>query len=470
MEELCVKLCEVGALKFGNFKMKVGVNSPVYFDLRIITSYPKLIEELSEIVRKHTQKLGIDCSVICGVPYTALPIATLVSVKSNIPMLVRRKEPKKYGTMKIIEGIYSEGETCLIVEDVVTSGGSILETAADLRKDGLIVSDVVVIIDREQGGEHNLIKNGIKMHSIFTLSKILEVLLRKGKLDQTTVENIKKYIEENQIFPDGKHMPKVPSFNRLTMKYQDRISLASCGASRKLLALMDKKMTNLCVAVDVTLSSELLKIVDLVGPFVCLIKTHYDAVTDWSENAESSIKEAAIKHDFLIMEDRKLGDIGNTVKLQSKKVFSWASFVTMHSVAGCSALQGAQEALQSVPNGGGIVLVSQLSSKDNLITNHYTKATTDLGTDYKEIVAGFVCQDHSTFSDPGFLQFTPGVGSKSGGDSLGQQYSTPEEAVLKKGADIVIVGRAICQSPDPSRTAEEFKEKLWSAYKKRVMQ
>ncbi|XP_073997015.1 rudimentary-like [Rhodnius prolixus] len=470
MEELCVQLCEIGALKFGDFKMKVGVNSPVYFDLRIITSFPSLMEELSKIVREHSQKLGINYNLICGVPYTALPIATLLSVMSNVPMVVRRKEPKNYGTMKIIEGVYNEGQTCLIIEDVVTSGGSILETAKDLRKDGLIVTDVVVVIDREQGGAHNLIKSGIKMHSIFTLSKILEVLLRLGKLDQETVEKIKKYIEENQIFPDGKHIPKVSNFSRLTMEYQDRISLASCEASRKLLSLIEKKQTNLCVAVDVTSSSEVLKIVELVGPYVCMIKTHYDAVTDWSEEVESSLKDAAVKHKFLIMEDRKFGDIGNTVKLQTKKVFSWASFITMHSVAGPSALLGAQEALKNLASECGIVLVSQLSSKNNLITHHYTKATTDLGSDFKKIVAGFVCQDHSSFSDPGFLQFTPGVAVKTGGDSLGQQYSTPEDAVMNKGADVVIVGRAIYQSLDPSKTAEEFKEKLWNAYKQRISQ
>lgn len=88
------------------------------------------------------------------------------------------------------------------------------------------------------------------------------------------------------------------------MEYQDRISLASCEASRKLLSLIEKKQTNLCVAVDVTSSSEVLKIVELVGPYVCMIKTHYDAVTDWSEEVESSLKDAAVKHKFLIMEDR----------------------------------------------------------------------------------------------------------------------------------------------------------------------
>jgi len=132
LKDLCLKLFDIGALKFGDFKMKVGINSPVYFDLRVIVSYPAIMDELSTLVWQFAQHLQIKPKLICGVPYTALPIATIVCVKANIPMCIRRKEPKNYGTMKLIEGKYSAGEECLIIEDTVTSGSSILETAKEI--------------------------------------------------------------------------------------------------------------------------------------------------------------------------------------------------------------------------------------------------------------------------------------------------------------------------------------------------
>lgn len=140
---------------------------------------------------------------LCGVPYTALPLATLISIKANEPMLIRRKETKTYGTKKLIEGKFCAGDKCLIIEDVVTSGSSILETVVDLRSEGLTVTDAIVVVNREQGGVQNISEHGVKMHSLFTLSYLLGVLQEAGKIDECTVKAVAKYIEACQIKSDG---------------------------------------------------------------------------------------------------------------------------------------------------------------------------------------------------------------------------------------------------------------------------
>lgn len=135
---------------------------------------------------------------LCGVPYTALPIATIISVDSKIPMLIKRKEAKSYGTKKLIEGNFKAGETCVIIEDVVTSGSSILETVKELKNEGLKVQQAFVVIDREQGGRTNLESHGIQMQSLFTLSSLMDLLRKAGKVSDETVNQVKNYIKSCQ--------------------------------------------------------------------------------------------------------------------------------------------------------------------------------------------------------------------------------------------------------------------------------
>ena len=153
--QIVEKLHGMEGIKFGEFTLKSGKISPVYFDLRVIISYPKVLERVSELLWEANPK-SIESDLLCGVPYTALPLATLMSVKHDKPQIIRRKEMKQYGTGKILEGNFKAGQKCLIVEDVITTGSSVLETAKILRDHGMVVEDAVVFLDREQGGKQNL--------------------------------------------------------------------------------------------------------------------------------------------------------------------------------------------------------------------------------------------------------------------------------------------------------------------------
>ncbi len=169
-QEILHQLREINVIKHGDFILKSGVCSSIYIDLRPLISYPKILRAVSHLMWEKMQ--GLSYELICGIPYTALPMATCIAVDHDIPMLLVRKEAKEYGTKKQVEGVFSPGQTCVIVEDVVTSGGSVLGSTKVLQKEGLIIRDVVCFIEREQGGRENLQACNYKLHSIFALSEL----------------------------------------------------------------------------------------------------------------------------------------------------------------------------------------------------------------------------------------------------------------------------------------------------------
>lgn len=168
-------LVSMGVIKWGEFTLRSGEISPIYIDCRSIISYPPLLRAVAKALWDKVKHLKP--SLLCGVPYAALSIATTISLDQNLPMLMCRKEAKEYGTKKQIEGVFKPGQDCLIVEDVVTTGSSVLEVAEILKKHDLQVKDSVVLVDRQQGGKETLLKAGYHLHSVFTLNEL--VLIKK---------------------------------------------------------------------------------------------------------------------------------------------------------------------------------------------------------------------------------------------------------------------------------------------------
>ncbi|XP_008512925.2 uridine 5'-monophosphate synthase [Equus przewalskii] len=475
---LVAVLYDAQAFKFGNFVLKSGLSSPVYIDLRGIVSRPRLLSQIAEILFQSAQDAGIRFDSVCGVPYTALPLATVICSTHEIPMLIRRKETKNYGTKKLVEGAVNPGETCLIIEDVVTSGSSVLETVEVLQKEGLKVTDAIVLLDREQGGKDMLRAHGIRLHSVCTVSKVLEILEQQKKINPEMVERVKRFIQEN-VFVAANPNGSLPSLNGSLPSVKKAPKELSFGAraelpsthplASKLLRLMQKKETNLCLSADISESRELLQLADVLGPSICMLKTHVDILNDFTLDVMKELTTLAERHDFLIFEDRKFADIGNTVKKQYEggvfKIASWADLVNAHVVPGSGVVKGLREV--GLPLHRGCLLVAEMSSAGSLATGNYTEAVVRMAEEHPEFVVGFISGSRVSMK-PEFLHLTPGVQLEAGGDNLGQQYSSPQEVIGKRGSDIIIVGRGITTSANRLEAAEMYRKAAWEAYLSRL--
>ncbi|GMR39280.1 hypothetical protein PMAYCL1PPCAC_09475, partial [Pristionchus mayeri] len=177
-------MVKYGVFKFGDFTLKSGQYTPIYIDLRESFGHPDLMKLLCQLMQESIEAVENEKPYvsIVGVPYAALPYASILSQFAFKPLLIIRKEVKAYGTKKLIEGSYAAGQRMIVVEDTVTEGESLAEAITTLRADGLVVEDVFCLVDRDQGGLQNLEKIGVKLHSVLTMEKILSFLSAVGKL------------------------------------------------------------------------------------------------------------------------------------------------------------------------------------------------------------------------------------------------------------------------------------------------
>ena len=180
LESLALTLYEIGAVKLGRFRLHSGRISPIYIDLRLLVSYPHALRQVAAAYRPLLDDLSFD--VLSAYPYAALPIGVAISLEMDLPLIYPRKEAKNHGTGRQVEGRWEAGQTAVVIEDLITSGDSILHAVATLKAEDLHVRDAVVLIDREQGGRENLEEQGRRLHAVMTLSRLLSILQDRGRI------------------------------------------------------------------------------------------------------------------------------------------------------------------------------------------------------------------------------------------------------------------------------------------------
>ena len=197
-------LLEAGCIKFGDFTLKSGLKSPIYIDLRQIITYPKLLTQIAQAYLPLLSTLalsraeGFHFSRIAGLPYAAIPIATAISLAGNYPMIYPRKEAKTYGTKAEIEGEYHAGETVVVIDDLATTGGSKFEAIEKLTGAGLVVKDVVVLVDRQSGAKESLEQAGYNLHAVLTLAQLLEYWEENGKVAKEKIAETRAFLKQTK--------------------------------------------------------------------------------------------------------------------------------------------------------------------------------------------------------------------------------------------------------------------------------
>ncbi|ACS34402.1 orotate phosphoribosyltransferase [Thermococcus gammatolerans] len=173
-DRLIDKMLESGAILFGHFVLSSGKESDYYINVKKVVTDPDALELMAGLIAGLVQRVGIDFDRVAGPELGAVPIATAVSLKTGKPLVIVRKKPKGYGTGSQIEGDVKEGDRILLVEDVTTTGGSVLRAAEVLESLGARIAAIAVVVDREEGAEGSITSKGYTFLPVIRVSELLE--------------------------------------------------------------------------------------------------------------------------------------------------------------------------------------------------------------------------------------------------------------------------------------------------------
>jgi len=473
-------ISENNIIDIGPHTLKNGDKVEYYFNTKKIYSNPTTLDYIGKImsntVKTYTEDDDIDYNHIIGVPYGALPLATLISQNLKKPLLFTRKEPKSYGTQKLIEGNYEIGDSIILVEDVITSGSSIIETIKKLENNGLIVSLVVVLFNRQTGGLLDVEEQcKVPVIEIYNIDKISKYLKNNnyinefdyGKIISSIAIEKKNHMNNLQIRKqtldnEEKRLESIKNYDYIMNNPLEKL----------LMGLVVKKQSALCLSLDVDKWEVGKKILNLCGEYIVMVKLHVDLFTDII-NIDlfiKEIRELGRKHQFLIMEDIKLADVD---KITHKKInnsffkyHTWANYLTIHGLTSKSVVDSLTcEKLVNKESCtcknyedddnyncrtnhymddnifyNKLSLVTDMNQKDSFINDDYREQCRNLLKQNDEINC-VISQDGNKITNK--VKLTPGVCIDNVDGS--RNYRDIKTAIEDDGNHIIIVGSGILQ-------------------------
>ncbi len=196
VKEFATFLHQNGIIKFGDFTLASGKKSSYYVDLRLVPSYPHEFRKMVKFLENEvSNNIGLDkFDSIVSVPTGGLVIASALAVETIKPLIYVRSKPKDYGTSKSVEGKTHDEMKVVMIDDVATTGGSVVNAIKSLKEENISITDAYVIVNRMEGAEEALSELGVKMHSMLNILQITETLHEQNLVDESVLEKVKNQI------------------------------------------------------------------------------------------------------------------------------------------------------------------------------------------------------------------------------------------------------------------------------------
>lgn len=423
------KLINLGMIKTGTFTLKNGAQSNIYIDLRQLVNYPHFFSYLTRILYlKYPQLLDTlshTNSKLIPIPLGGLPLGFHLAYDKRLPLLMIRDKVKDHGTKKLIEGIVESNDQYILVEDVITSGISIIQTLDNISSHLVNNNSMTAIICICNRGGLETLQN-IPIYSIFTL------------------EELQVYIYNYLILS-----PRNDIINNITNNITNNISYFQYTNtfSNKLYQLALIKQSNIIISCDFMTNNEIIEIIETIGNKIIAVKLHLDILESSNYslfiNHLNTLKN---KYNFLVIEDAKYADIDSIMidKINHSQldICKVADAFTMHAIAGLSILEGNK---LKIPG----IIVAEMSSSNTLINLEYTqqiiRAFHNHNATNIDILGGIVCQSQIPKLIKPFeiATMSPGINLDITNDTHNQQYKIPNLAYDNKLGLFWIVGRGI---------------------------